>query len=132
LIVSVILYLTLGLQFGCDDRIKFSEAAGAVKSEGAVSNELSLSVEISSFQSQAIHDDFEGGVSRSYDLTVLKVLESGVHHGAKMQIVHPGDSASGPWTFVGQRCVVKVDDWLLGDPETLIPAGSVEMNCNTE
>ena len=95
-----------------------------------VNNKLSLAVEVAPFQPRSIHDDFLGGSPRSYDVTVLTVVEPGIHQGAQLRVVQLSGDASDPkWVSEGRRCRLSIEPWLLDDSKILIPRESVSMKC---
>lgn len=122
-----LLFIVVGFQSGCDYRNELTNTVKIASSGDEMNKKLSIEVEVVAFKAGAIHDDFEGGVSVSYDLTLLTVLEPGIHHGKEIKIVHPNDSAAVPWTLVGRRFVLNMEDWLLDDAAAFIPASNVEI-----
>lgn len=131
-IFSALLLAVLGFLASCNasDHISHRASNDVATNGGDVNAKLSIAVEVTSFKPQAIHDDFADGVSKSYDLTLLTIVEPGAHRGATLQVMHSGDSALEPmWTSIGERCVVVIEAWLLSDAEMLIPRQNVEMTC---
>lgn len=130
--LPVLLIAVLGLQASCSGATQISNLERndiAPKGE-AVSAKISLTVEVVSFQPQAIHDDFAGGVSSSYDLTLLRIVDPGDRFGAQLKVIHPSGSATDQiWTSVGRRCIVKIEPWILDDTEVLIPSKDIAMTC---
>lgn len=123
---------TLGLQASCTGASHVPQLAGTEVevNGGAVSGKLTLAVEVTSFWPQAVHDDFIGGASASYDLTILTITEPGAHQGAQLQVMHvAGSPAGSKRASVGDRCVVTIDAWVLNDAYMLIPGQSLGMNC---
>jgi len=124
----------LCVQMGCTGTNQISSPArnDSAVDGGAVNEKLSLAAEVTSFRPQAIHDDFADGVSKSYDLTLITIIESGAYRGAQLKVVHSSDSApESMWTSVGKRCVITIETWLLDvdDADMLIPRQNVEMTC---
>lgn len=89
-----------------------------------------LRANVVTYRKGAIHDDFAGGLSKSYDLTQIEIIEAGKYLGQKLNVVHPSGTHLEPmWTTVGVKCVVEMGSWLLGGPDILIPMDSIKMTC---
>ena len=131
-VIPVLLTAVLGFQTSCTGATQISnlERDNTTSKGEVVGEKISLTVEVASFQSQAIHDDFAGGVSSSYDLTLLRIVEPGARLGAQLKVIHPSGSAPDQmWTSVGRRCIVKIEPWILNDTEVLIPSKDIDMIC---
>lgn len=103
----------------------------SAKQVGPPMNEhMNVRVVVSEFKQGAIHDDFNDGSHRSYDLTILTIREQGAFNGLKLQVVHGTSPPSGsPWVAVGRECILEVDQWLLSDPEMLVPREELSLKC---
>lgn len=120
------------IQAGCNGTNQVPHRTGSegVPDGGVVSAKISVTAEITSFQPNAIHDDFADGVSVSYDLTVLTIQEPSDHLGVQLKVISPSDALPESGLIsVGDRCAVEFDEWLLSDKEILIPRRDIEITC---
>jgi len=78
-----------------------------------VPNKIQLEVLVAKYISQGMHDDFSNGVSKSYDLTILEVINPKDLRGTRLTVMHEvvpeGDSI---WVDVGRVCFVATYEWI--------------------
>lgn len=83
---------------------------------------IRLKVIVSKYQTEAVHDDFLDGTSRSFDLTVLQILEPNDRMGQILNILHhEKPMPNSNWTATGQKFTVDIKKIYLNSSIDLRP-----------
>jgi hypothetical protein len=134
-LIFVLISMAFAAQTACAGLTHKAHKAGDVEggSKVMVNERLKLTVEVTSFRPEAMHDDFLDGTSMSYGLTMLTIIEPASYKGQQLTIVHSSTPAPDSiWASVGQTCVIEIDKRLLADSAILIPPGAVTVVADRE
>lgn len=93
-VLPIVALLAVLFLEGCTSSIavQTQQNVQAASEAAQVNRKVTLTVLVSYFEREALHDDFADGTSKSYDLMVLRVLQPDQYQGLELQIANESHS----------------------------------------
>ena len=90
--------------------------------------EVDIEVEVRGFRANALHDDFVGGVHRSYHVSTVRIVRPTIYHGRLLKITHTSmPEEDSFWRSADSLGVISVYSWVLEEEAPDVPATWVQI-----